>query len=309
MTKKHAATCLILHKKSCTRPEVKAAVKHVRRSGIDVQVYIPWSRKGLRSFVRQAIVDGAKRIVAGGGDGTLNAVVNAMLRKGKAPKASLGILPLGTANDFARGAGIAAGDLNGALELACMGAPTKIDLGWMNGQYFINVASAGFGAEITATTPHDMKKALGGAAYSLMGLVKAFQLQPYAGRLIHTGGTVEEGSMLVMAVGNNRFAGGGYDVAPKASLTDGLLDIALISGQKPERLGDLVEELKDPVSPRNKHLFYRQLAAFTIETERPLHVNLDGEPIEGSHFEFKSCPRVLSVVLGDSLGDRRGAAS
>jgi hypothetical protein len=85
--------------------------------------------------------------VAGGGDGTLNAVVNALISGDKRPKASLGILPLGTANDFAKGAGIDAKDLISALELACTGSPTKVDVGRMNDQYFINVASAGFGAE------------------------------------------------------------------------------------------------------------------------------------------------------------------
>jgi YegS/Rv2252/BmrU family lipid kinase len=268
--KKPAKTRLVLHKKSCTRPEVKAAVKHVRQSGIDVDVYIPWSRKDLRRFVRQAIKDSAQRIVAGGGDGTLNAVVNAMIWGDARPKASLGILPLGTANDFARGAGIDAKDLMGALELACTGSPTKIDVGRMNDQYFINVASAGFGAEVTATTPQDMKKLLGGMAYSIMGFVKAFQFEPYEGRLILTDGVVKEGSMLIMAVGNSRFAGGGYEVAP----------------------------LRDPLNPRNEHLLYRQLSVFTIETGKPLHLNLDGEPIKGTHFEFQCCPEALSVVLG-----------
>ena len=98
-----AKTCLVLHKKSCTRPEVKAAVEHVRESGIDVDVYIPWSRKDLRRFVRQAIEDGAERIVAGGGDGTLNAVVNALIREDIRPQASLGILPLGTSQRFCEG--------------------------------------------------------------------------------------------------------------------------------------------------------------------------------------------------------------
>ena len=189
--KKPAKTCLVLHKKSCTRPEVKAAVKHVRESGIEVDVYIPWSRKDLRRFVRQAIKDGAQRIVAGGGDGTLNAVVNALIRGDIRPKALLGILPLGTANDFAKGAGIDAKDLISALELACTGSPTKVDVGRMNDQYFINVASAGFGAEVTATTPQDMKKFLGGMAYSIMGFVKAFQLEPYEGRLILPDGVVK----------------------------------------------------------------------------------------------------------------------
>ena len=68
--------------------------------------------------------------------------------------------------------------------------------------------------------------------------------------------------------------------------------------ERPERLGDLTEELKDPTSPKNKHLFYRQLPSFTIETDRPLHVNLDGEPIQNRRFEFRACPKALSVVLG-----------
>ena len=296
--KKPAKTHLVLHKKSCTRPEVKAAVEHVRRSGIDVDVYIPWSRKDLRRFVRQAIKDGTQRIVAGGGDGTLNAVVNAMIRGDVRPKASLGILPLGTANDFARGAGIDANDFMGALKLACTGSPTKIDVGLMNDQYFINVASAGFGAEVTATTPQDMKRLLGGMAYSIMGFVKAFQLEPYEGRLILPDGVVKEGSMLIMAVGNSRFAGGGYEVAPQASVTDGLLDVAVVSGLRPDNLSRVVDEMKHPADPRNENLLYHQLSAFTIETGKPLHVNLDGEPIKGTHFDFRCCPEALSVVLG-----------
>jgi lipid kinase YegS len=264
---------------------------------MDVDVYIPWSRKHLRRFVRKAIKDGAQRIVACGGDGTLNAVVNAMIRRDEHPKATLGIVPLGTANDSAKGAGLDAKDLISVLELACIGSPTKIDVGRMNDQYFINVASAGFGAEVTATTPQDMKKLLGGMAYSIMGFVKAFQLEPYEGRLILPDGVVKEGSMLIMAVGNSRFAGGGYEVAPQASMTDGLLDVAVVSGLLSD-ISRIVGELSDPMNPRNEHLIYRQLSAFTIETRKPLHVNLDGEPIKGTHFEFRCCPKALSVVRG-----------
>ncbi len=273
-------------------------MKHVQQAGIDVDVYIPWSRKDLRRFVRQAIKSGAQRVVAGGGDGTINAVLNAMIRGDVPPTASLGILPLGTANDFAKGAGIDAKDLMSALELACTGSPTKIDVGRMNDQYFINVASAGFGAEVTATTPQEMKRLLGGVAYSIMGFVKAFQLEPYEGRLILPDGVVKEGSMLIMAIGNGRFAGGGYEVAPQASLTDGLLDIAVVSGLLSENPNRVVGELRDPMNPRNEYLLYRQLPAFTIETGKSLHVNLDGEPIKGTHFEFRCIPEALSVVLG-----------
>jgi diacylglycerol kinase family enzyme len=58
--------------------------------------------------------------------------------------------------------------------------------------------------------------------------------------------------------------------------------------------------MRHPANPQNEHLLYHQLSAFTIETEKPLHVNLDGEPIHGTHFEFRCCSEALSVVLGDA---------
>jgi diacylglycerol kinase family enzyme len=61
-----------------------------------------------------------------------------------------------------------------------------------------------------------------------------------------------------------------------------------------------LRELRDPINPRNKHLLYRQLSAFAIETGKPLHVNLDGEPLNGTHFEFRCIPEALSVVLGSA---------
>ena len=292
--------CLILHKKSCMRPEVKAAVKHVRSLDIELSVVIPWSGKDLRRLAKQALKQGATRIISGGGDGTLNAVVNAMMKKTRASEASLGVLPLGTANDFARGAGIPLGDPTAALKLACSGNATPIDVGRMNKRCFINVASAGFGAEITATTPQAAKRQLGGAAYSIMGLIKAFNLKPYEGRLVLPDGRVQGGSMLIMAVGNNRYAGGGFDVAPKASLTDGLLDVAVVTDPRSAGLNVLIGELADPFNASNQSLQYRQLSEFAIETERPLHVNLDGEALQGTRFDFDIHPAKIDVVLGPS---------
>jgi YegS/Rv2252/BmrU family lipid kinase len=101
---------------------------------------------------------GATRIIAGGGDGTINDVVNALINRKGIARATLGILPLGTANDFARGFGLPVDDLGKALEVACTGAPRKIDVGKANDRLFLNVVSGGFGAEVTATTPQDMRK-------------------------------------------------------------------------------------------------------------------------------------------------------
>lgn len=292
-----AKICLVLHRKSANEPAVKEAVKHVRAEGVKLRVRIPWNKKDKPRVVQEALGAGAKRVVAGGGDGTINAVVNALVGKGKKrPRASMGVLPLGTANDFARGCGLPVEDLSRCLMIACTGSPRKIDVGRANDRCFVNVTSGGFGAEITATTPVDLKKILGGGAYTIMGLIKAFKLQPYEGRLLVPGEEPREGKMLVMAVGNNRLAGGGFEVAPKARLDDGLLDVALIRYHPEAEIPRLARELKTIDAPENKYVYYRQLPEFTIESEKGIHFNLDGEPTVETQLSFSVLPRHLRVV-------------
>ena len=290
--------CLILHRKSANEPKVKEAVRYVRGQGIDLRVRIPWNKKDKRRVVKEALDAGSTRLIAGGGDGTINALVNALVGKGKKPpRATMGVLPLGTANDFAHGIGLPVDDLGRCLEIACTQPARQIDVGRANKQCFINVASGGFGAEITATTPVPMKKALGGGAYTIMGLIKAFGLKPYEGRLLVPGEEPLEGAMLVMAVGNSRLAGGGFEVAPDASLDDGLLDIAMVRHRPDADLKGLARELKTPTSPDNQFLYYRQLGEFTIEAKDEVHFNMDGEPVREHSFAFSVLPQHLGVVF------------
>lgn len=290
--------CLILHRKSANEPAVKEAVKYVRSKGIDLGVRIPWNKKAKPKVVKEAIADGAKRVIAGGGDGTINAVVNALVGKGKKrSKIEMGVLPLGTANDFAHGLGLPCDDLKKCLEIACTAEAKPIDVGRANKRSFINVTSGGFGAEITATTPVGMKKALGGGAYTIMGLIKAFGLQPYEGRLLIPGQEPIEGNMLFMAVGNSRLAGGGFEVAPKAQLDDGLLDLAVVAHATGGDLMRLSQELETPDDPNNKVLHYWQLPEFTIEVQREVHFNLDGEPTTETKLHFSILPKHLRVAF------------
>ena len=288
--------CLILHRKSANEPAVKEAVKHVRNQGINLRVRIPWNKKDKPRVVEEALDDGAKRVIAGGGDGTINAVVNALVGKGKKkPLATLGVLPLGTANDFANGCGLPVKDLKRCLEIACTARAKKIDVGRANRRSFINVTSGGFGSEITATTPVEMKRALGGSAYTLMGMIKAYELKPYEGRLLVPGEKPLAGNMLVMAVGNNRLAGGGFEVAPKARMDDGLLDLAVVSQGKGS-LRRLKSELETPEDPNNQFVHYWQLPEFTIETDQDVHFNVDGEPTLQRKLKFSVLRRHLGVA-------------
>ncbi len=290
-------TVLVLHRKSANEPYVKEAIKAVRRGGAELRVLVPFNKAEKARIVAEALERGANRIIAGGGDGTINAVADAILKAtSDTSGVTLGVLPLGTANDFARGCELPTDDLAECLRIACTRAGRKIDVGLLNKRHFINVASAGFGAEVTATTPLQLKKALGGGAYTLMGLVKALRLTPYEGRLLIPNEAPIDGSMLFMAVANNHFAGGGFDVAPLARMDDGLLDLTAIRTDRGVNLAGLEQELANPMNPDNQHIFYRQLPEFTIESKKRLHCNLDGEPVRKKKLRFSVLPEQLSVA-------------
>ena len=292
------STVLILHRKSANEPYVKEAVKAVRKAGIKLRVLVPFNKAEKPRVVREALERGAERIIAGGGDGTINAVANALIGKGKEkPSVTLGVFPLGTANDFARGCGLPSDDLTECLRIACTREGRAIDVGRMNKSFFINVASMGFGAEITATTPVELKKKLGGGAYTLMGMVKAMNLTPYTGRLLIPGQEPIEGNMLFGAVGNNHFAGGGFDIAPNAQLDDGLMDLTAIMHSPGFSLPELARELDNPMNPDNRFVLYRQLPEFTIEADQELHCNLDGEPVCKKKLWFRLLPQHLRVAF------------
>ena len=188
------------------------------------------------------------------------------------------MLPLGTANDFAHGLGLPVEDLGRCLEIACTAEARPTDVGRCNGRSFINVTSGGFGSEITATTPVEVKKRLGGAAYTITGFLKVFGMNPYPVRILVPGEEPVSADMLFLAVGNNRLAGGGFAVAPEARMDDGLLDFASVNHVAGLGLAELKTELDDPHAPGNRMLHYRQLPEFTIEAPEGVHFNLDGEP-------------------------------
>ncbi len=294
---KHSNPVLVLHRKSANRPEVKAAVKAVQGMGIKLRVLVPWNKKEKGRIVRELLRKGHTRVIAGGGDGTINGVASAIVKsKHKKPDTVMGILPLGTANDMAHGLGLPCEDLEQCLHIACTRDPRPMDVGLMNDKVFCNVASGGFGAEITATTPQDIKRKLGGAAYTLNGLVNVWQMRPYRGTLQIPGEEPQAGSMLLMAVGNNRLAGGGFEVAPLAQPDDGKLDLMVMLESSIEDSSRVVSEIRDPMNPDNRVIRYWQAESFTIEADRPLHINLDGEPHQAQKLEFSVLPQALAVA-------------
>jgi lipid kinase YegS len=286
----------VLNRKSAARSDLREIVKPLQRE-LGLDVVVPWSSKQLRKLVCKAVAKGTTRIIAGGGDGTLNKVSNAILALGECEGISLGLVPLGTANDFARSYNDDGSDLAGSLQRAATADARPIDVGCINGRYFVNVASGGFGAMITATTPQEVKRRLGGLAYTLLGMARISELNPIPARIALDGEAAMETSISALVIANNRFAGGGFDVAPSAELTDGLLDIGVISSNGVVPDARRLAKLLDPSDPTSDLVERAQFRTAFIETDRIFHLNLDGEPMQDTRFEVSVLPSRLNFVL------------
>ncbi|NBB34004.1 lipid kinase YegS [Pseudomonas kielensis] len=281
---------LILHGKQALNEEVRTAVEEKREQGWELAVRLTWEAGDAQRMVQEALAAGFTRLIAGGGDGTLRDIAEALAAQ--ADQASLVLLPLGTANDFARAAGVS---LVPREALALLDVPAQpIDLGEVGGQVFLNMATGGFGSQVTANTSEDLKKMLGGAAYLFTGLSRFSELHAAYGELqgpdFHW-----HGQLLALGIGNGRQAGGGHELCPQALVNDGLLDISILPAPQ-DVVGTLKDLLVDGWGIDN--MFVRaRLPWVEIKVSEGLYINLDGEPLEGESLRFSVRPSALRVHL------------
>jgi len=281
---------LILHGKQALNEDVRAAVEAKRGQGWELAVRVTWEAGDAQRLVAEALAAGYSKIIAGGGDGTLRDIAEALAQHPQ--KASLVLLPLGTANDFSRAAGISLEPAQ-ALDLLDV-EPSAIDLGEVGGQIFLNMATGGFGSQVTANTSEDLKKVLGGAAYLFTGLTRFSELHAAYGELqgpdFHW-----QGELLALGIGNGRQAGGGHVLCPEARVDDGLLDISILPAPQ-ELVGTLKNLLSEGFGLEN--MFVRaRLPWVEIKVAEGLSINLDGEPLEGDSLRFVAKPAALQVHL------------
>lgn len=282
---------LILHGKQALNADVRTAVEARRAQGWQLDVRVTWEAGDAQRLVNEALAAGYPTLIAGGGDGTLRDVAEAMaLAK---TQASLALLPLGTANDFARAAGVA---LEPQAALALLDEPAQpIDLGEVDGQVFLNMATGGFGSNVTANTSEELKRVLGGAAYFLTGLTRFAEVRSSFGRF--AGPDFDwEGEFLALGIGNGRQAGGGHVLCPQAQVNDGLLDVCIVPAAT-DVVGTLGTLLSGGINGLQSVAVSARVPWLEVEAPEGLDLNLDGEPMESRQLRFVALPAALRVHL------------
>jgi len=236
--------------------------------------------------------DKVSAVVVGGGDGTLNAAVDALLET----NLPLGILPLGTANDLGRTLNLPR-TLPEACAVIAAGYRQRIDLGRVNGKYFFNVASCGLSIKITQSLSGKLKKRWGVFAYAIAAIKTITTARRFTAVIQIDDGAEITRRSLQIAVGNGRYYGGGLTVAEDAAIDDQRLDLysmeiprwwhilfllpALRSGRFSERIGI-------------SRWHGRKIKVWTRSHKR---INTDGEITTTTPALFELCPKVLEVFV------------
>ncbi|MBM7194156.1 lipid kinase YegS [Citrobacter freundii] len=286
------ASLLILNGKSADNLPLRDAIAKLRDEGVEIHVRVTWEKGDAQRYVDEARQLGVETVIAGGGDGTINEVSTALIQSQGGNIPALGILPLGTANDFATSVGIP-DDLDKALKLAIAANATAIDMVQVNDKTcFINMATGGFGTRITTETPEKLKAALGGVSYFIHGLMRMDTLKPdvcdIRGEDFHW-----QGKALVIGIGNGRQAGGGQQLCPTALINDGLLQLRIFTGE--ELLPGLLSALTQ--SEANPNIIEGASSWFDIRAPHEITFNLDGEPLSGQEFHIEILPEALRCRL------------
>jgi len=296
MNSKHIA--LIVHGARADRPDVRHLVTWVRDKGHMVETLTTFEAGQAAWIAADAARRGVDVVAASGGDGTVNEVVNGL----DGYDVPLGIIPLGTANDFARQVGIPA-DADHAMDVILQRKPRRLDTASLNGRRFLNVSTGGVGAEATAETPSDAKESLGAVAYAITGMRKLADFRSLRARF-SVDGIDYDGEFLMFAVGLTQSTGGGTMVTPMASVTDGLLDLCIVEGMSRAEFARTVFKVKRGEHVGHPGVQYVQVRDVTIEAREPIAVNVDGEMSNARRLAYKARPGDLWVHVVHLPGER-----
>ena len=286
----HRALLLVNRHARHGQNRITEAIKQLKKLGFDLQEESMDNPQQLPELIRryQNRVD---LVIIGGGDGTLNAAADALVET----QLPLGILPLGTANDLARTLGIP-DSLPEACKIIAQGQLRRIDLGWVNGKYFFNVASMGLSVQITERLTKETKRRWGVFAYAITALQALWKARPFRAEIRIEGESIRVKTVQI-AVGNGRYYGGGMAVAHDATIDDRRLDLYSLELKHWWQIIALL-----PAMRGGRHTAFPGVRALRgqkiqVYTSKPRPINTDGEITTYTPADFRVIPQALAVLV------------
>ena len=269
----------------------RRAVFRLRESGIRLTAaHAVRDPKDLIPTVKDAVRSGAPMVIVGGGDGSLSCAVDELVDR----NCVFALLPLGTANSFARTLGIPL-DLDGAIRTIATGKRRRVDLGVVDGDYYANSAAIGLSPLIGATVPHRLKKWLGRFGYLAWALLCLLRFRPF--RLaVEIEGERHELLALEVRIANGPFHGG-VEVVDAAEIDSGEIVVQAVTGRDKHRLvrNWLAVLLRHPSRRETVRDFHAR--RLRIETEPPLPISIDGEVLGRTPATVEVAELAIEVVV------------
>lgn len=300
--------CRIIYNPTSGREAMKNNLVDIlnilERAGYETSAYATTPEpNSAKNEAERAAKAGFNLIVAAGGDGTINEVVNGIAPLKHRPK--LGIIPAGTTNDYARALKIPREDPIGAAKVIAKGQTVKMDIGEAGKNWFVNIAAGGLLTELTYGVPSQVKSLFGYLAYLVKGAELLPQIKPIKMHLEYDGGTYDgKASMFFLALTNS--VGGFEQIVPDASLDDGKFTLIVVKTSNLIEILQLITMVlnggKHVNDPRILYVKTSKLVAKPVDEK--MMINVDGEYGGDAPMTFKNHRQHLEIFANtDEIPD------
>ncbi|HTV02316.1 MAG TPA: diacylglycerol kinase family protein [Luteitalea sp.] len=261
--------------------------------GHAADVHLTEGPRHAETLARDAADQGVDVVVAAGGDGTLNEVLNGVAASARRDETALAILPVGTGNDFARMLGIESPDA--ALAALLDGHVRTLDVVDLGGRLFLNASAGGFTAETSAKVSSDLKQVVGKLAYLIGGAQAFLEYEPVRTHVETSRGAFDL-DLQLFAVCNGAYIGGGHQLAPTAVPDDGEMEVCLVRAGSTLDFLTLLPRLSSGEHLDEDDVTYFRAREISLTFERSIKINTDGEVLDASACHYVMRPGGVRFV-------------
>lgn len=283
------------------KKELPAVLEKLEKAGYEASAHATTGEGDAIQAARVAVERKYDIVVAAGGDGTINEVINGLAEQEYRPK--LGIIPVGTTNDFARALTVPRDSIQKAVDVIVEGYSMLLDIGKVNDHYFINIAGGGKLTELTYDVPSKLKTMLGQLAYYVKGIEMLPSLKPARVKIEYDGNIIEEDIMLFL-ISNTNSVGGFEKLAPDACLDDGLFDLLILRKTNLAEFIRIASLALRGAHLDDKHLIYTKASHIKVTPEDKMQLNIDGEYGGLLPGEFRNLQQHIEFFVPESYLNR-----